>query len=64
MKRVEAIQEKIFSLQALTAKIQAWRMTGKTIAFTNGWISAEKLLALAQPYKNTGYGKYLLKLLD
>ena len=34
------------------------------IAFTNGWISAEKLLALAQPYKNTGYGKYLLKLLD
>ena len=34
------------------------------IAFTQGWISAEKLHALAQPYKSTGYGQYLLRLLD
>ena len=34
------------------------------IAFTQGWITAEKLESLAQPYKSTGYGQYLLRLLD
>ena len=34
------------------------------IAFTQGWISADKLQTLAQPYKSTGYGQYLLRLLD
>jgi glucose-1-phosphate thymidylyltransferase len=34
------------------------------IAFAQGWITAEKLQTLAQPFKNTGYGQYLLRLLD
>ena len=34
------------------------------IAFSQGWISAGDLEKLAQPYKNTGYGQYLLRLLD
>lgn len=32
------------------------------IAFRKGWITREKLHALAQPMKNTGYGRYMLKL--
>jgi glucose-1-phosphate thymidylyltransferase len=34
------------------------------IAYAQGWISAEKLEKLAQPYKSTAYGQYLLNLLD
>jgi len=34
------------------------------IAFAQGWISAEQLEKLAQPYKSTAYGQYLLNLLD
>jgi glucose-1-phosphate thymidylyltransferase len=33
-------------------------------AFSQGWISAEQLEKLAQPYKSTAYGQYLLNLLD
>ena len=33
------------------------------IAFSQGWISAADLEKLAQPYKHTGYGQYLLRLL-
>jgi glucose-1-phosphate thymidylyltransferase len=33
------------------------------IAFSQCWISAGDLEKLAQPYKNTGYGQYLLRLL-
>ena len=33
------------------------------IAFSQGWISTADLEKLAQPYKNTGYGQYLLRLL-
>lgn len=34
------------------------------IAFASGWISSEKLDALARPLAKTGYGQYLLNLLD
>ena len=34
------------------------------IAFASGWISREKLDALARPLAKTGYGQYLLNLLD
>ena len=33
------------------------------IAYTQGWITAEQLEKLAQPYKSTSYGQYLLNLL-
>jgi len=33
------------------------------IAYTQGWITAEQLERLAQPYKSTSYGQYLLNLL-
>ena len=32
------------------------------IAYSQGWITAADLEKLAQPYKNTGYGQYLLRL--
>ena len=34
------------------------------IAYRNGWITADKLRALAEPMLRTQYGQYLLKLLD
>jgi glucose-1-phosphate thymidylyltransferase len=33
------------------------------IAFKQGWIDASALEKLAQPYRSTGYGQYLLRLL-
>jgi glucose-1-phosphate thymidylyltransferase len=34
------------------------------IAFRQGFITAEQLEALAQPIKKSGYGQYLLALLE
>lgn len=34
------------------------------VAFRYGWLSAEKLREIAQPLRKSGYGEYLLKLLD
>lgn len=34
------------------------------VAYRNGWISAEKLREIAAPLVKSGYGAYLLKLLD
>ncbi len=36
MKKVDAIEKKIYTLLQLQAVIKGWRITGKTIAFTNG----------------------------
>ena len=34
------------------------------VAFRNGWLSVEKLREIAQPLRKSGYGEYLLKLID
>lgn len=34
------------------------------VAFRNGWLSAEKLREIAQPLRKSGYGEYLLGLID
>ncbi|MFT6901216.1 MAG: glucose-1-phosphate thymidylyltransferase [Colwellia sp.] len=34
------------------------------VAFRNGWLSAEKLREIAQPLIKSGYGEYLLNLID
>lgn len=34
------------------------------IAFRNGWLGAEELRELAEPLRKSGYGEYLLKLID
>lgn len=34
------------------------------VAYRNGWIDADTLRTLAQPLRKSGYGEYLLKLLD
>ncbi|MBU3745506.1 MAG: adenylyltransferase/cytidyltransferase family protein, partial [Sediminibacterium sp.] len=36
MKAVEAIQKKIYTLTDLQHQVYAWKMKGKTVAFTNG----------------------------
>jgi len=34
------------------------------VAYRNGWLSAEKLREIAEPLRKSGYGEYLLRLLD
>jgi glucose-1-phosphate thymidylyltransferase len=34
------------------------------VAFRNGWLSVAKLRDIAQPLRKSGYGEYLLKLID
>ena len=34
------------------------------VAFRNGWLTAEKLCELAEPLRKSGYGEYLLRLLN
>lgn len=34
------------------------------VAFRNGWLSADKLKEIAEPLRKSGYGEYLLRLLD
>jgi len=34
------------------------------VAYRNGWLSEEKLREIAQPLRKSGYGEYLLKLID
>ena len=34
------------------------------VAYRNGWISADKLREIAAPLRKSGYGEYLLKLID
>ena len=34
------------------------------IAYQNGWITRDQLLALAEPLRKNGYGQYLLALAD
>lgn len=34
------------------------------VAYRNGWLTEEKLREIAQPLRKSGYGEYLLKLID
>lgn len=34
------------------------------VGFRNGWLSADKLREIAEPLRKSGYGEYLLKLID
>jgi len=34
------------------------------VAYRNGWLSKEKLVAIAEPLRKSGYGEYLLKLIS
>ncbi|QNI52725.1 glucose-1-phosphate thymidylyltransferase domain protein [Synechococcus sp. BIOS-E4-1] len=34
------------------------------VALRHGWISADQLKALAEPLKKSGYGNYLIQLLE
>jgi glucose-1-phosphate thymidylyltransferase len=34
------------------------------VAYIKGWISAEQVLSLAEPLKKTGYGRYLIDLIQ
>ncbi len=58
MKYVQSIENKIFELQQLKLQIQAWRVLGKTIAFTNGCfdiLHSGHIYSLSQAAKEADY---------
>jgi D-beta-D-heptose 7-phosphate kinase/D-beta-D-heptose 1-phosphate adenosyltransferase len=58
MKKIDAIEKKIFTLKQLTTQTQAWRMTSKTIAFTNGCfdiLHEGHIFSLSQAAKEADY---------
>lgn len=58
MKYVQSIENKIFNLQQLKLQIQAWRVLGKTVAFTNGCfdiLHSGHIYSLSQAAKEADY---------
>jgi len=58
MKRIEAIQQKIFNLKDLKATIQAWKVNGRTVSFSNGCfdiLHEGHIFSLSQAAKEADY---------
>ena len=58
MKLIEAIEQKIFTLPELLKRINSWRVTNKTIAFTNGCfdiLHEGHIFSLSQAAKEADY---------
>jgi D-beta-D-heptose 7-phosphate kinase/D-beta-D-heptose 1-phosphate adenosyltransferase len=58
MKQIEAIEKKIFQLPRLLAVTQSWKVTGKTIAFSNGCfdlLHEGHIFSLSQAAKEADY---------
>ena len=58
MKLIEAIEHKIFTLPELLKRINSWRVTNKTIAFTNGCfdiLHEGHIFSLSQAAKEADY---------
>lgn len=58
MKAISAIDKKIFTLSQVLAQVAAWRVTHKTIAFTNGCfdiLHEGHIFSLAQAAKEADY---------
>jgi len=58
MKKIDAIEKKIFELPQLMATLAGWRVTGKTVAFTNGCfdiLHEGHIFSLSQAAKEADY---------
>jgi len=58
MKAISAIDKKIFTLSQLLAQVASWRVTNKTIAFTNGCfdiLHEGHIFSLSQAAKEADY---------
>ena len=58
MKRIDAIEKKIFTLPQLLKTIAAWKVSGKTISFTNGCfdiLHEGHIFSLSQAAKEADY---------
>ncbi len=60
----ESLLEASHFVQTIEARQRYKIACPEEIAFENGWLNAEQLCALAEPLKKSGYGRYLLALLD
>ncbi len=58
MKKIDAIEKKIFELSHLMATLAGWRVTGKTVSFTNGCfdiLHEGHIFSLSQAAKEADY---------
>lgn len=58
MKQIDAIEKKIFTLPKLLATIASWKVTGKTVAFSNGCfdiLHEGHIFSLSQAAKEADY---------
>jgi len=58
MRFVEGIEKKILTIEEAKAKMSAWKVTGKTVAFTNGCfdiLHQGHLFSIAQAAKEADY---------
>ena len=58
MRFVEGIEKKILTIEEAKARISAWKVTGKTVAFTNGCfdiLHQGHLFSIAQAAKEADY---------
>jgi glucose-1-phosphate thymidylyltransferase len=60
----ESLQQASSFIETIEARQGLKVACPEEIAFLNGWIDQEQVLALAEPLRNSGYGEYLVQLLQ
>lgn len=60
----ESLQQASSFIETIEARQGLKVACPEEIAFLQGWISREQVLELAEPLRNSGYGEYLVQLLE
>lgn len=60
----ESLQQASSFIETIEARQGLKVACPEEIAYLNGWIDSEQVLTLAQPLRNSGYGEYLVQLLE
>ncbi len=60
----ESLQQASSFIETIEARQGLKVACPEEIAFLHGWIDKEQVLALAEPLRNSGYGEYLVQLLQ
>ena len=60
----ESLQQASSFIETIEARQGLKVACPEEIAFLQGWIDRDQVLELAQPLRNSGYGEYLIQLLE
>lgn len=60
----ESLQQASSFIETIEARQGLKVACPEEISFLNGWIDREQVLSLAEPLRNSGYGEYLIQLLE